>query len=62
MLRLTHTAWERDQDRYMGLDQHNRKQGILVHFSVLDQCLHNILRPIAPGPCTCPGPAPMQCE
>ena len=33
---LIHTVWKRDQNRYRELNQHNRKQWILVHFPASD--------------------------
>ena len=35
---LIHTARERDQGRYMELDQHNGKQWVLAPFPVSNQC------------------------
>ena len=56
-----HTVW--DRDKYRELNQHNRKQRILVPFHVSDLCEHfrTILGPIGPGsdPCTCPDPVPV---
>ena len=37
---LVHTARERDRDRPREMDQHNRKQWVLVPLPVLDQCEH----------------------
>ena len=57
MLWHVHTAHEWDWDRYRELDQHHRKQLVLVHVPFWDQWfLRNLFGPIAPGS------FPVRCE
>ena len=58
---LIHTAW--DWDWYRERDWHNRKQWVLDSVSMSDQCEHLYIVLNSPfGPCTSPGPGPMQCK